>query len=276
MTQIPRRSVLRSGAVIGLSTLVTLAARPAAASAAHGSKHLTLDFRASQPTGWPWTPGQSFGDTLGGHRTSQDFTYNTRACRVELHPIDPVYKDVPGGGAGGFRQVLDETSRDHYTFRYRGGFRGRNELKIQSYSVFAIQNGPETRFGADLHVVYEPDLHAGDPAADDSIQWIQVVRRVDPAGAAVEVDNAHRANPFYVFGGLTSINGTSVVNFQDTPQTGVQSLVRPGEEPPGLGEHVFLAETFLVRDTRRRTTAGKDIVEVYGGLKWGWRAHELP
>jgi hypothetical protein len=101
--------------------------------------------------------------------------------------------------------------------------------------VFASLNGPETRFGADLHVVYRPDPHAGDPAADDSIQWIQ-----------------------------------------DTPQTGVQSPVEPGQEPPGFGEHTFLAETFLVRDTGHRTAAGTGIVEVYGGLRWGWHAYQLP
>jgi hypothetical protein len=115
-----RRSVLRGGAVIGLSTVAGLRAGPAVA-ALRGSDHLVPDYRASQPTGWPWTPGRSFGATLGGHRASQDFTYNGRACRVDLNPADPAYGDVP---TGGFRQVLDETVGNRYTFRYHGGFRG--------------------------------------------------------------------------------------------------------------------------------------------------------
>jgi hypothetical protein len=277
MTGISRRSVLRGGALAGLSTMAGPLAQPTvAAAAAHAPGHLVPDYRASHPTGWPWTPGQSFGDTLGGHITSRDFTYNRRACCVELFPVHPTYQDTPNAGAGGFRQVVDEACGDHYLLRYQGGFRGGKELKVHSYSAFTTQNGPETRFGADLHIVYEPDLRAGDPAADDCIQWIQVVHRVDPVGAAVELDNLARANPFYAFGGLTSVDGTAVVNFQDTPQTGVQSPVLPDGELPSLGDHTFLAETFLVRDTGHRTSAGKGIIDVYGGVTWGWRAHELP
>lgn len=139
-----------------------------------------------------------------------------------------------------------------------------------------------TRFGADLHVVYAPDLAHGDPPATDAMRWIQVVARRDPMGPATEVDNSRRANPFYIYGGLTSVNGRLLVNFQDTPQYGIQIVSGPGpdaagtaDDEPTLGEHLFRAETFLVRDTGRCDRSGRGIVEVYGGIRWGWHAVEL-
>jgi hypothetical protein len=36
-----------------------------------------------------------------------------------------------------------------------------------------------------------------------------------------------------------------------------------------------MAETFLVQDTRTKDKAGKDIVNVFGGVKWGWQMKRL-
>ena len=256
--RLTRRSVLRLVAAAGGA----VAARDFADGAQ--TPHLVADYRPSQPTGWPWTPGQSFATTIGGHTPSVDFTVNNRPCRVSVDPTVPRYEDRPTDF-----DVLARTSGAHYTFRYLGGFPGRGELRVQSYNAFAAQDGPGTRFGADLYVVYAPDLAHGDPPADDAMQWIQVVSRRDPVGSATEVDNLQRANPFYFYGGLTSVNGRLLVNFQDAPQTSVQI-------PSGaLGEHLFRAETFLARDTGRRDRSGRGIVEVYGGFRWGWHAADL-
>src|SRR5215510_7854469 len=46
-------------------------------------------------------------------------------------------------------------------------------------------------------------------------------------------------------------------------------------EPRGnatLSDH-FLAEIFLAQDTGIKDAAGKDIVNVFGGLKHGWQVH---
>ena len=286
--RLTRRNLLRGGTVAGLVAAAGLPSGPAAASASTGAQraHLVADYQPSQSTGWPWTPGQSFGTTIGGHTPSVDFTFNRRPCRVSVIesgvPAGPGYEDRPGGLDIDFAGVLADTSGAHYTFRYLGGFPGRGELRVQSYNAFVTQDGPETRFGADLHVVYAPDLAHGDPPADDTMRWIQVVSRRDPVGTATEVDNSRRSNPFYIYGGLTSVNGRLLVNFQDTPQTGIQippgtgtgPTGDPGDEPT-LGEHQFRAETFLVRDTGRRDHSGRGIVEVYGGFQWGWHAFEL-
>jgi hypothetical protein len=37
-----------------------------------------------------------------------------------------------------------------------------------------------------------------------------------------------------------------------------------------------LFETFLVHDTGRKTRAGRSIVDIYGGIKWGWRVQVAP
>jgi hypothetical protein len=300
--RLTRRNLLRSGTAAGLVAAVGLPASPAAAArdstdgatgAAAGAgaraAHLVADYRPSQPTGWPWTPGQSFGTTIGGHTPYVDFTFNHRPCRVSViesgvpaDPTVPRYEDRPGDADIHFVDVLAGTSGVHYAFRYLGGFPGRDELRVQSYNAFATQDGPVTRFGADLHVVYTPDLAHGDPPANDAMRWIQVVSRRDPVGGATEVDNSRRANPFYIYGGLTSVNGSLLVNFQDTPQTGIQIPSGPGSDAtsaagdePTLGEHLFRAETFLVRDTGRCDHSGRSIVEVYGGFRWGWHAFEL-
>lgn len=39
-----------------------------------------------------------------------------------------------------------------------------------------------------------------------------------------------------------------------------------------LSDH-FLAEIFLAQDTGIKDAAGKDIVNVFGGLKHGWQVH---
>jgi hypothetical protein len=301
--RLTRRTLLRSGTAAGLVAAAGLPTSPAAAAARDSTDgttgtasgagaqaaHLVADYRPSQPTGWPRTAGQSFSATIGGHTPSVDFTFNNRPCRVSViesgvpaDPTAPRYEDRPADPDINFVDVLASTSGAHYTFRYLGGFPGRGELRVQSYSAFATQDGPETRFGADLHVVYTPDLAHGDPPADDAMQWIQVVSRRDPMGPATEVDNSRRANPFYIYGGLTSVNGRLLVNFQDTPQNGIQIASGPGPDAPGtaddeptLGEHLFRAETFLVRDTGQCDRSGRGIVEVYGGIRWGWHAVEL-
>jgi hypothetical protein len=38
---------------------------------------------------------------------------------------------------------------------------------------------------------------------------------------------------------------------------------------------LLIAETFLVQDTRMKDPAGKDIVNVFGGIKWGWRLRSM-
>jgi hypothetical protein len=61
-------------------------------------------------------------------------------------------------------------------------------------------------------------------------------------------------------GGLTSIDGNQSISFSD--------FVRQGFGGKNLPQNLLIAETFLARDTRTKDAAGKDIVEIFGGLKW--------
>lgn len=89
--------------------------------------------------------------------------------------------------------------------------------------------------------------------------------------ATSTVDNGGHANPFYgPAGGLTSINGSQVFSFYDIPQDSV--MTGPGATVPDQ----FTAETFLAQDTGLKDTTGKDIVNIYGGVKWGWQATTAP
>ncbi|MDP9862815.1 MULTISPECIES: hypothetical protein [Streptosporangium] len=271
---VSRRSLLQGGSLLGLSALASagLAAAPASAAVASRTRfsetaaHLVPDYRPSQPHGWYQ------GSTVGGHVTSKDFEHNGKSYRVALLPFGRsgdspylVYEDVPADPAVGFKRNLAETFGTHYAFNYVGGFRGRHEFRVQSHSVYVSrpsETSPALDCGADLHVVYQPDPRKGDPAVNDNLQWIQVVKSLGPA-----LDNLWRANPFYLAGGLTSVYGKKVCSFYDAPQIGVGG----GPDP----DVQFLAETFLVQDTGTKNAAGKDVVNIFGGIKWGWQIQEV-
>ena len=93
-----RRSLLRGGALLGLSAAAAACApltqppggSPASAAQAGTTAgqpprtgRLDIDYRPSQPTGWspPYTPA------LGGHVGSTDLTWHGQAYRVSLLPI---------------------------------------------------------------------------------------------------------------------------------------------------------------------------------------------
>lgn len=272
-----RRSVLRGGIALGVHTVTTAALAPAAAAirstmaprprqANSAAGHLVLDYAPSQPHGW------GPGSTVGGHVGSRDFTHLGKSYRVSLLTFgqpseapDPVYEAEPGDPDIDFKRVLSEEFEVHYSFRYMGGFRGLKALHVRSYSVYVSEpepDSPDLTCGADLHVVYDPDIRRGDPAVADDLEWIHVVKSIGPP-----LDNLWRPNPFFFFGGLTSIYGTEVCSFYQHPGFG------------GFGgphsEVEFMAEAFLVRDTGMNDHSGKTILEIFGGLKFGWRVQEV-
>jgi hypothetical protein len=56
-------------------------------------------------------------------------------------------------------------------------------------------------------------------------------------------------------------------NFHDIPQTSIAG--------GGAVDDQFMAEVFLVQDTGTRDAAGKGVIKVFGGVKWGWQAQEV-
>jgi hypothetical protein len=226
---------------------------------------LVLDYRPSQWTGWEW------GKTIGGHTPSREFTLAGRRYQVGLlgfgQPLSspsPVYESGPSDSAIAFKRTLEREFGACYSFRYRGGLAGRNEFRVQCYSVFATPQ--QMSFGAQLYLVYEPDGHAGDPAAEAQLGWIQVARweGAGGPGSAPYVDNTECPNPFFISGGLISILGTRVFNF-DNPITAQPTSAN------GVLSARYLAEVFLARDTATRDAAGKNVIEIFAGLKYGWQ-----
>ncbi|WP_406284941.1 hypothetical protein [Embleya sp. NBC_00896] len=283
MTDISRRSVLRGGGALGLTVLAAGAtggfgAEPAAAAPGTDvapARHLVPDYRPSQPTGLPMIPGQSLGVTLGGHTPFKDFAYNGKPHRISLlggarpgAAPHPVYEDVPAVPELRFQETLERAYGEHYAFRYKGGFRGRDEFRVQSYGVVTREPNPHepVTFGGGMYVVYEPDHHRGDPSVSDTLHWIQVAALLGSLPRPAEVD-AGISHPFFAYGGLTSVNGNEVFNFHDMPQTGVMGV--------GALDVRFVAETFLAQDTGRKDAAGRDIVDIFGGITFGWQVHEV-
>jgi hypothetical protein len=231
--------------------------RKSGSAAGHRGSHLVLNYRPSQPTGW----GEGFTPSVGGHTTARDFTVQGIMYRISLILPDPVYEDIPSDPTVKFQQTLAASFGAYYSFRYQGGFTGRNEFSVESNNVWVNQQGPGIMYGADLYLVYHPGR--GDPGIHSNLQWIQVIDWPQGPPPGRSVDNNFRASPFYIAGGLTSINGNQAVTFADIPQAGGA----PGNAT--LSDH-FLTEIFLAQDTGIKDAAGKDIVNVFGGLKYGW------
>jgi hypothetical protein len=224
-----------------------------------GAGRLVLDYQPSQPTGWASDQGES--PTIGGHVTSRGFTFRGKKYRVSL--LDLVYESSPGIK---FRQTLIKAWGAHFSFRYAGGLPGGAKFVAESYNAWAgkpMANLPGTAWGGDLYVVYHPRRRGEEPAVNSDLQFIQVV------GAGSFVDNAGRANPFYgEGGGLTSINGNQSVSFYDHPRLSTRANSARSEG--------FTAEVFLAQDTGIKDGAGKEIVNIYGGVKWGWQVQSAP
>jgi hypothetical protein len=296
--RISRRALLQGAGALGLSAAggaslgaaralaLTTDDRPSTVQPRLASAdHLVVDYLPSQPTGWG-------GITIGEHVASAPFTFQGKPYEISLLAFgqprsapDPVYEPEPSDPTIDFKHTLQQAWGAHYSFRYRGGFHGRSKIVAQSYNVLAREpttpqppaasthptpttstgTTPAVSYGGDLFIIYEPDSASSDPPVNDDLQWIQVVY----AQGRSFVDGPGRANPYYFGAGLTSIYGKPLCSFYDRPGTGVgQGIV--GTSPITIDtQEVF--EAFLVRDTGREDRAGRSIIEVYGGVKWGWQ-----
>jgi hypothetical protein len=281
---------LHSGTVIGLSA-AGIASLPAAAYATPPSRrpmpsgNLVLNYQPSQPTGWQPTtmlagPGaRSVGMTVGGHTSSLDFPLNGKNYRISLLSFgqpgdspDPVYEAAPSDSTVDYEKTLADKFGAFYSFNYKGGFAGRSQFSVESYSVFVNEpttTSPILDYGINLYFAYHPDVRHGDPDIQASLQFIQVVNWAGSGQTGSMVDNADRANPFYIWGGLTSVYGNQFVSFNDSPQ--VAGLGGVTGDLAGA----FVAETFLVRDTGIKDRSRKAIIEVFGGIKYGWQVQSV-
>jgi hypothetical protein len=284
--RLSRRGLLRRGTVLGMSAvagLVVSGAVEAGHAWSEGDRagmhrgRLRAAYEASQPTGWQPTDlvngsdGPAVGVTVGGHTASRNFIFQGRPYWVSLRGFqpgaaapDPEYLETPGDYAVGYRTVLENAFGRWYSFRYQGGLPETGWFGVESYSVFLREpsdSSPALVYGANLYFVY----HHPAAGEDGSWRFIQVASMTGGPQPSTVVDNAQQANPFYIWGGRTSVYGRPLVSFNDTPQVGggVDGGLTPSER--------FVAETFLVRDTGRRDAAGKDVVDVFGGIRYGWQ-----
>jgi hypothetical protein len=245
--------------------------------------NLMVNYQASETIGWG-----AIKTVVSDPRSPQAFTDGTndgRTYQISLLPFgqdakvpDPVYENKPANTTINFDKVLTKGFGAGYAFNYVGGFTGQNEFNIQSYSVFASNGGG---IGADFYVVYNPGK--GDPVINGNLHWIQVVQDNWAQGQGNTTGKGENlvdrpggaASPYYdtqvkggiVPAGITKIDGNQVFNFYD-------NVGRPSAE---LAEYKFqkpiewMAEDFLVSDTGKRNDKNQEIVDVYGGIEWGWQ-----
>jgi hypothetical protein len=218
-----------------------------------------------------------FGATVGGHTSSTDFAHAGVTYRISLLDVgraaDPVLLDAPArDDQVAFRSTLIRAYGKYYAFRYRGAADSPGALAVQSYTVFeqaGSAHSPDAAYGADLYVV----VRLPERLLDRGWRWIQVVHWTGSAPAPNSyVDSMGRANPFFMTGGPTTINGKRVLNFANT--ISVPMMGGPGASVELPTEH-FTAELFLVRDTRAKDVSGRDVIDVLAGLKYGWQLHRL-
>jgi hypothetical protein len=285
---IPRRALLHGAGALGLAVASSPWLSPAralagpatghhTAQAPLSAGHLVTDYRPSQPTGWP--PQQHVRDgvgvTIGGHVSSASFSVQDTTYEASLLAFgqttsapDPVYESEPSDPTIDFKGTLEKAWGAWYSFRYRGGFSGRTAISVQSYSVKVTKRtatSPQIMYGMDLFMVYEPDPYSGDPPVTADLRWIQVSN----AGGKSSTEFHQRANPYYFPGGLTSVYGKLACSFYCAPVGGI-ALKAKGKSLAGFSS-TSRAESFLVHDTRRTDHAGKGIIDIYGGVKWGWQ-----
>ena len=230
---------------------------------------LVANYRPGQPHGWPsGEPEQPVGVTLGGHTPVRDFTHHGRTYRIALSAFgqptaapDPAYLTAPEDPTVDFARTLAGTSGGAYAVDYAGGLSGRGGFQVQSYAV-TVTPPTDTApllYGADLYVVYDGDEDPG-----RALRFIQVANAPAMTGGTDSfVDNGRRANPFTVTGGPTSVNGRRVVNFYQA------ALTAPMDDETDLSA-TFVAEVFLVRDTGGRDAAGREMITLLGGIRYGW------
>jgi hypothetical protein len=292
--RIARRALLRGAGALGLSAAAASAwlrpARALAAPAAGGHRvaprrlagHLVTDYRPSQPTGWPPQQGDirnGVGVTIGGHVASVAFTIDDAPYEISLltfgqtaNAPDPVYEPEPSDPTIDFKATLEKAWGSWYSFRYRGGFTGCTAISVQSYSVRATEptaTRPQLTYGSDLFMVYEPDPSSSDPPVTADLRWIEVSN----SGGASSTEFRQRANPYYFPGGLTSVYGEQACSFYGAPAGGV-TVKGTSKGSPALSAH-SMAESFLVHDTGRKDKAGKGIIDIYGGVKWGMQVQPM-
>ena len=189
-------------------------------------------------------------------------SYDHKTYRISLlsfgqagNSPNPVYEAVPKDPYVAFKKTLAKTFGQHYVFRYLSGLPCGAKFVVESYSVYidrAAKGG--AKWGADLYAIYEPGKTG--PAIKSDVNFIQVVYD----NGKSFVDDQYPKAPYAGEGaGLTSINGHRIVNYYDR-------VLHPGTPQP----EVFHAETFLVKDTGRTNAAGEKILDIYGGIKWGF------
>lgn len=277
-TRRPRLVITRPGvkvlAVCGVAGAVVAATIVLAASAdarraragTAASAKLVARYKPSQPTGWE----PPYNRTIGGHVVSKEVTYGKKKYRLALLGFgpankspNPVYEAVPSDPKVAFKKTLARAWDRYYAIRYRGALPRGAKFVVESNSVYSTT---DFDFGADVYVVYKPGRSRKYLPINSDLQFIQVVysNAVHPESFV----DSMRHNPFYGEGaGLTSIDGNQIVSFYDRPRLPIL-----GKSPR---VQVDRFETFLAQDTGKKNSAGKEIVNIYGGVKWGFELRPI-
>jgi hypothetical protein len=256
--------VVAGAAVLGIG-MAACGGPTVSTPAAAVSGKLRTDYRPSQPTGWEMP---LVAQTIGGHFPSVDLTYRHKPYRIALlsfgqpgNSPNPAYEAVPRDPQVAFKRTLGRESDRDYTFRYLHGLPEGAWFTVESYGVLAYPTGEGIGYRADVYIVYHPGHTTRKLAINSELQFIQVIYSANN-GTRPPTFVDSMSPPFYgKGGGLTSIDRKQIVNFYDEIRLSTGSAAAPSA--------TFKAETFLVQDTGKKNAAGKDIVNIYGGIEWG-------
>ena len=292
--RISRRALLQRASALGLTAASGAWLEPAqalAAPATHrhrtaqprmaAADHLVVDYLPSQPTGWG-------GVTIGGHVASVPFTFQGKPYAISLLAFgqtgsapDPVYEPEPSDPTIDFKRTLQKAWGAHYSFRYRGGFRGHSKISVQSYNVrhgrrprpsprppqptrrHAQQSRRRQLRRRSVHRLRArpepPAILRSTTICGGSRSCIPTEGRSSTATGATPTTPAPGSHPF-----TASRCATSTTAPEQGVGTGAQAKARSRI----ANQEMF--ETFLVQDTGHKDRAGKGIIDIYGGIKWGW------
>lgn len=292
-TKPPRLSRLAWRPVLALAALLVIGRADA--------QLLTTDY-----TGRPFDviiDGSKYGTTPARFNAQQIFTVGEGAAakryRLSLYPVTPIGRangpeerrtPTPGPASinsPNYEATLRGFRDSKWTFRYADAqgrdFRLSNgSLVVKSYSTVVVpDNGVDaTHVGADLFVEYRPNVQQGDPAKDRDLHWIQVLHSNwsitgKPGDTENLVDNGGQPFRPYYDGSLSANQDF----FWDQPlRLTKESNAELNNYDFSRGPLFWTAELFLVKEVGSRIDeVGVRVgeVNVYDGLRWGWRIDPL-
>ncbi len=148
---------------------------------------------------------------------------------------------------------------------------------MQSYSVFVTEpttKRPQLTYGMDVFLATSRARTQATPRLPPTSGGSRSTTQAEGRPPS----SAQRACPYYFPGGFTSVYGEPACSFYGGSAGGIG--ITPGGKGPTTDtgpafSAMVMAESFLVEDTGRQNRQGKGIINIYGGVKWGYHVQAV-